>query len=149
MAASADMLTGKVQRMPGVTRRRTIGPYCEHGSRSIGMNCVSRSRFIRSCSWLATLPRCYVDRRTCCNIELDSARSERFDVAMGASTLQSCARITIGPRRRNSYFVCGFTGYIVGLVLVMVLCVRAELGMAARLAVAIAPPAVFLILLRL
>lgn len=68
---------------------------------------------------------------------------------MGASVLQSCARITIGPRRRNSYFACGFTGYIVGLVLVMVLSVRAELGIAARLAIAIAPPATFLILLRL
>jgi hypothetical protein len=58
--------------------------------------------------------------------------------------LQSCARVTIGPWRWNSYFVCGVAGYLTGLSLAMWLCRRADLGPASRLVIAVAPAAVFL-----
>jgi prolipoprotein diacylglyceryltransferase len=59
--------------------------------------------------------------------------------------LESCARVTIGPRRWNSYFACGFTGYLVGLALTSWLAGRAGFGVAPRLCVAIGPPVAFLI----
>jgi prolipoprotein diacylglyceryltransferase len=58
--------------------------------------------------------------------------------------LQSCARVTIGPWRWNSYFVCGVAGYLIGLSLAMWLSRRADLGPAARLVIAVAPAAVVL-----
>lgn len=63
--------------------------------------------------------------------------------------LRSCARVTIGPWRWNSYFTCGFCGYLAGLALSMWLCGQAGLAAPARLAIAIAPPVVLLILIRL
>src|SRR5256885_920126 len=63
--------------------------------------------------------------------------------------LQSCARVTIGPWRWNSYFTCGFCGYLAGLALSMWLCGQAGLAAPARLAIAIVPPVVLLILVRL
>jgi prolipoprotein diacylglyceryltransferase len=59
--------------------------------------------------------------------------------------LESCAKVTIGPWRWNSYFACGFTGYLVGLVLAMWLSWRAGFALPARLVVAIGPPFTFLI----
>jgi hypothetical protein len=52
--------------------------------------------------------------------------------------------MTIGPRRWNSYFVCGCAGYLVGLAIAMWLADQAGLGVGARLAIALVPLAAFL-----
>ncbi|KYF48260.1 hypothetical protein BE08_35055 [Sorangium cellulosum] len=62
--------------------------------------------------------------------------------------LASCARPSIGRLGWNSYQVCGVIGYLVALTLVMALAARAGIGPAGRLALAVAPPAAFLLLAR-
>jgi hypothetical protein len=63
--------------------------------------------------------------------------------------LDACASPTIGTRRVGAYFVCGFSGYLAGLVLVMVLAYRLELGLAATAVLALAPPATLLVAIRI
>lgn len=59
--------------------------------------------------------------------------------------LDRCASPTVGPRRWGAYFVCGFTGYLVGLALATWLGFRFDLDLSARLGLALAPPVSFLI----
>jgi hypothetical protein len=62
--------------------------------------------------------------------------------------LDRCASPTVGRRRRGAYFVCGFSGYLAGLALVTVLGGLAGLDVAARLVLAIAPPASLLVAIK-
>jgi hypothetical protein len=58
--------------------------------------------------------------------------------------LTACARVTIGRRGWNSYFVCGVIGYAVGTAVALAIALDAGLGAGARLAVLGVPPLVFL-----
>lgn len=63
--------------------------------------------------------------------------------------LDRCAGPTVGSRRVGAYFVCGFAGYLAGLVLTALLGARAELAPAARLIVAVVPAASLLLAVQL
>ena len=59
--------------------------------------------------------------------------------------LSRCVHPTVGRRRWNAYFVCGFAGYLAGVALVTALAFRLELDVTVRAMLVLIPPLTMLV----
>ncbi len=80
-----------------------------------------------------------------------SRRSAPADRAGGPGDvgLSRCVHPTVGRRRWNAYFVCGFAGYLAGVALVTALAFRLELDVTVRAMLVLIPPLTMLVAIKL
>ncbi len=77
-----------------------------------------------------------------------SASADRADGLDGVG-LSRCANPTIGRRRWNAYFACGFAGYLAGVALATALAFRLDLDTTLRTLVVLVPPLTMLVAIKL